>query len=135
MNQFTLKIFLILTSLIQSVLWIAGLLLADVQLVILAIIIVIVILPVIYRYRNNISELFQRNDKIMEDERTQLINEKSSTLTLGVLIGTIIYAGVFIVTLRNVYPQLLVAGYTLLITALFGLIITIMSRTYYNRRY
>lgn len=135
MNQFTLKIFLILTSLIQSVLWIAGLLLADVKLVILAIIIVIVILPVIYRYRNNISELFQRNDKIMEDERTQLINEKSSTLTLGVLIGTIIYAGVFIVTLRNVYPQLLVAGYTLLITALFGLIITIMSRTYYNRRY
>lgn len=135
MNQFTLKIFLILTSLIQSVLWIAGLLLADVKLVILAIIIVIVILPVVYRYRNNISELFQRNDKIMEDERTQLINEKSSTLTLGVLIGTIIYAGVFIVTLRNVYPQLLVAGYTLLITALFGLIITIMSRTYYNRRY
>ena len=80
--------------------------------------------------------MFQRDkDKIVEDERTQLINEKSSTIALGAFIGTIIYVGLIIVSLRNVYPQFLFTGYVLLITALFGLILSIISRTYYKRRY
>jgi uncharacterized membrane protein len=136
MNQKTLKIILILASLSQSVLWIAGLILANVGLVIAAIIIVIAILPMFYIHREDITAMFQRDkDKIIEDERTQMINEKSSTITLGVFIATIIYVGLILVALRNVYPQYLVTGYVLLITALFGLIISIISRTYYKRRY
>jgi uncharacterized membrane protein len=136
MNQKTLKIILILASASQSVLWIAGLILANVGLVIAAIIIVIAILPMFYINREDITAMFQRDkDQIVEDERTQMINEKSSTIALGAFIGTIIYVGLILVALRNVYPQYLVTGYVLLITALFGLIISIISRTYYKRRY
>ncbi len=136
MNQKNLRNMLITVSAIQSVLWIAGLIFANVTLVILALIIIIAVLPLVYIHRDDISEMFQRDSsKIVEDERTQLINDKSSTLTLGVLLATIIYAGLIIVSLRNVYPQFLITGYALLITALFGLILSIISRTYYKRRY
>ena len=136
MNQKNLRNILIITSAIQTVLWVSGLILANVTLVILALIITIAILPVVYINRDNITEMFQRDkDKIVEDERTQLINEKSSTITLGAFIGTIIYVGLIIVSLRNVYPQFLITGYVLLITALFGVILTIITRTYYKRRY
>jgi uncharacterized membrane protein len=136
MNQKILRYTLIIASAIQTVLWIAGLILANVALVILALIITISILPVVYINRNDISEMFQRNsNKIVEDERTQMINEKSSTLTFGAFIGTIIYVGLIIISLRYVYPQFLITGYVLLITALFGIILSIISRTYYKWRY
>ncbi len=115
--------------------WVSGLILANVTLVVLALIITIAILPVVYVLRDDIKEMFQRDDKIVEDERTQLINEKSSTITLGAYIGAIIYVGLIIVSLRNVYPQYLFTGYVLLITALFGLILSIISRIYYKWRY
>ncbi|MCE7698674.1 MAG: DUF2178 domain-containing protein [Methanobacterium paludis] len=108
---------------------------ANVTLVVLALITTIAILPVVYIHRNDITEMFQNNDEIVEDERTQLINEKSSTIALGAFIGAIIYVGLIIVSLRNVYPQFLVTGYVLLITALFGVILSIISRTYYKMRY
>ena len=136
MNQKILRNILIIMSAIQTVFWITGLILANVTLVILALIITIAILPVVYIHRDEIKEMFQRDkDKIVEDERTQLINEKSSTIALGALIGTIIYVGLIIVSLRNVYPQFLFTGYVLLITALFGIILTFISRTYYKWRY
>jgi uncharacterized membrane protein len=136
MNQKNLRNILIITSAIQTVLWVAGLILANVRLVISALIIIIAVLPLVYIHRDDISEMFQRDSsKIVEDERTQLINEKSSTLTLGVLLATIIYAGLIIVSLRNVYPQFLITGYALLITAFYGLLISIISLTYYKRRY
>ena len=136
MNQKNLRNILIIASAIQTVLWVAGLILANVRLVISAIIITIAILPTIYIHRDDIAEIFKRDkDKVVEDERTQLINEKSSTIALGAFIGTIIYVGLIIVSLRNVYPEFLFTGYVLLITALFGLILSIISRTYYKRRY
>lgn len=136
MNLKNLRNILIIVSAIQTVLWVAGLILANVRLVVSALIITIAVLPIIYIHREDITEMFQRDkDKIVEDERTQLINEKSSTITLGALIGTIIYVGLIIVSLRNVYPQFLFTGCVLLITALFGLILSIISHTYYKRRY
>ncbi|AEG17741.1 DUF2178 domain-containing protein [Methanobacterium paludis] len=135
MNLKNLKNILIIASAIQTVLWVAGLVLANVTLVVLALITAIAILPVVYIHRNDITEMFQNNDEIVEDERTQLINEKSSTIALGAFIGTIIYVGLIIVSLRNVYPQFLVTGYVLLITALFGVTLSIISRTYYKMRY
>lgn len=136
MNQKNLRNILIIASALQTVFWITGLILANVALVVLALIITISVIPVVYIHRNEISEMFQRDkDKIVEDERTQLINEKSSTISLGALIGTIIYVGFIIVSLRNVYPQFLITGYVLLITAILGVIITFISRTYYKWRY
>jgi uncharacterized membrane protein len=136
MNQKNLRNILIIVSAIQTVLWVAGLILANVRLVVSALIITIAVLPIIYIHREDITEMFQRDkDRVVEDERTQMINEKSSTIALGAFIGTIIYAGLIIISLRTVYPQLLFTGYALLITALFGLILSIISRTYYKRRY
>ena len=136
MNQKNLRNILIIVSAIQTVLWVAGLILANVRLVVSALIITIAVLPIIYIHREDITEMFQRDkDKVVEDERTQMINEKSSTIALGAFIGTIIYVGLIIISLRTVYPQLLFTGYVLLITALFGLILSIISRTYYKRRY
>jgi uncharacterized membrane protein len=136
MNLKTLRNILIAGSAIQTALLVAGLILADVTLIILALIIVIACLPVVYIHRDNITEMFQRDkEQVLEDERTQLINEKSSTITLGALIGTIIYLGLIIVTLRNIYPQFLITGYVLLITAVFGVILNFIFRTYYKMKY
>ena len=136
MNQKMLRNILIITSVIQTILWVAGLILANVTLVILALIITIIILPVVYIHRDEIKEIFQRdNNKIVEDERTRMINEKSSTIAFGAFIGTIIYVGFIMISLRNVYPQYLFTGYVLLIIALFGLILSIISRTYYKWMY
>jgi len=136
MNQKTLRNILITTSAVQTVLWVTGLIFANVTLVLLALIVAMAVLPVVYIHRDNIGEMFQRDkDKVMEDERTQLINEKSSTLTLGALLGTIIYVGFILVSLRNIYPEFLLTGYVLLTTALYGLILNIISRTYYKRKY
>lgn len=118
----------------QSILWVLGLLFANVWLILGAVIIVIIILPLVYRHRTEISGMFQGKN-IMEDERTELINEKSSTVTLGVLIATVIYVGLIIVSLRNSYPDIQLAGYTLFATAVLALIINTISRVYYKRRY
>lgn len=134
MNEKSLKILFILTSMAQSILWVLGLLFANVWLILGAVIIVIIILPLVYRHRTEISGMFQGKN-IMEDERTELINEKSSTVTLGVLIATVIYVGLIIVSLRNSYPDIQLAGYTLFATAVLALIINTISRVYYKRRY
>lgn len=134
MNEKNLKIIFILASMLQSVLWILGLLFANIWFVLAAIIVVLIILPLVYRYKDDISGMFQGKN-IMEDERTELINEKSSTVTLGVLIATILYVGLIIVSMRNSLPELQLAGYTLFATAVFALIINIISRIYYKGRY
>jgi len=133
-NEKNLKIIFILASMLQSVLWILGLLFANIWFVLAAIIVVLIILPLVYRYKDDISGMFQGKN-IMEDERTELINEKSSTVTLGVLIATILYVGLIIVSMRNSLPELQLAGYTLFATAVFALIINIISRIYYKGRY
>lgn len=134
MNEKSLKILFILASMVQSVLWILGLIFANIWFVIAAIIIVLIILPLVYRHKNDISSMFQGKN-IVEDERTELINEKSSTVTLGVLIATILYIGLIIISMRNSFPDLQLAGYTLFATAVFALIINVISRVYYKRRY
>lgn len=134
MNEKSLKILFILASMVQSVLWILGLIFANIWFVIAAIIIVLIILPLVYRHKNDISSMFQGKN-IVEDERTELINEKSSTVTLGMLIGTILYIGLIIISMRNSFPDLQLAGYTLFATAVFALIINVISRVYYKRRY
>jgi len=134
MNKRSLKITFVLASVVQSVLWIFGLLFANIWFVLAAIIVVLIILPLVYRHRDDISTMFQGKN-ILEDERTELINEKSSTVTLGVLIATILYVGLIIVSLRNSFPDLQLAGYTLFATAVFALIVNTISRLYYKRRY
>ena len=136
LSIFESGLFIKILSVFITALWIAGLLLANIYIIILAVVFLIALSTVLYIHRDNLKEIFQKDSNaIVEDERSQLINEKAATMTLGVLIAVIIYTGIILVALRNSYPQFLQAGYTLFIVALFCFILYFSSRIYYSRKY
>ena len=136
LSIFESGLFIKILSIFISGLWIAGLLLANIYIIFLAVLLLIALGSVLYIHRDNLKEIFQKDSNvIVEDERTQLINEKAATMTLGILIAVIIYIGIIIVALRNSYPQLLQVGYTLFLAAFFCFILYFSSRAYYNRKY
>jgi uncharacterized membrane protein len=136
LSIFESGLFIKILSVFITGLWIAGLLLANIYIIILAVLFLIALSSVLYIHRNNLKEIFQKDSNvIVEDERTKLINEKAATMTLGILIAVVIYAGIVIVALRNSYPQFLQAGYILFIVALFCFILYFTSRAYYTRKY
>lgn len=120
----------------STALWVVGLILGNIYLVVLAIVILIIIIPVVYSKRDKLDEMFKgKDDLIIEDERTHLINEKASNMAFGISLGIIFYVGVAIVALRNSYPQLTLAGYTLFAVTALVLVIYFLSTVYYNRKY
>lgn len=117
-------------------LWIAGLVMGNIYIIILAIILLMALSTVIYIHRDNLKEIFRgHSEVIVEDERTQLINEKAATMTFGVFMAVIIWWGIVLVALRNSHPQFLEVGYTLFLAALFCFILYFASRIYYSRKY
>lgn len=136
LSVFESGLFIKILSVFESVLWIAGLILANIYLIILAFVILIAILLILYPHKDNLKEIFQGDSNvIVEDERTQLINEKSATMTLGIFIAVVTYVAIIILALRNSFPDWTLTGYTLLGSALFCLIIYLISRAYYSRKY
>ena len=136
LSIFESGLFLKILSVFITGLWIAGLILGNIYIILLAIILLIALGVVLYIHRDNLKEIFQKDSSvIVEDERTQLINEKAATMTLGILIAVIIYAGIIILSLRDNYPQFLQAGYTLLVVAIFCFILYFTARVYYTRKY
>lgn len=125
-----------ITSGFITALWVVGLILGNIYLVALAIVMLVVIIPVIYVKRDKLDEMFKgKGDLIFEDERTHLINEKASNMALGISTAVLIYVAVVIVALRNNYPQLSMAGYTLFAVVAFYLVVYFLSRQYYGRKY
>lgn len=136
MNLQRLGMILKITSGFVTALWVVGLVIGNIYLVLLAFIILLMVIPVIYVYRDNLKEIFQGDPTvIVEDERTQLINEKAATMTLGISVAVLIYVAVVVIALRNSYPQYTPVGYALLVSAAFSLFIYFLSRAYYNRKY
>jgi len=136
MNLKTQGKILMIISAFESGLWIAGLLLANVYIILLAIAVLLLILPVVYVKRNNLEEMFKgKSDMFIEDERSQFINEKAANMTLGILIAVVFYAAIILVALRDQYPQFLDIGYTLFIIAALCLVLYFLSRFYYGRKY
>ncbi len=136
LSIFDSGLFIKILSVFITGLWIAGLLLANIYIIILAVVLLIALGTVLYIHRDNLKEIFQKDSKIIvEDERTQLINEKAATMTLGILIAVMIYAGIVIVALRNSYPQFLQAGYTLFLASILCFILYFTSRAYYTHKY
>lgn len=136
MNLHYLGIFLKIVSGFITALWVLGLILGNIYLVLIAIIIIIIIIPIVYYYKGSLKEIFQGDSEIIiEDERTQLINEKSATMALGLSTAVIIYAAIVIVALRSTYPQFTMIGYTLFTVAAFSLVIYALGRLYYTRKY
>lgn len=68
------------------------------------IVLMITLIPTI-RYYKELDKFFKsRNGEIIEDERTQYIDERASLPAFGSVMGIIIYAAIAIFTLRNIYP-------------------------------
>ncbi len=129
-------LFIKILSVFITGLWIAGLVLANIYIILLAIIFLSAEGIILYINKDNLKEIFQSDSTvIVEDERTQLINEKAATMTLGILIAIIIYAGIIIIALRDVYPQFLQSGYTMFAVGIFCFILYFSSRFYYTRKY
>lgn len=125
----------ILSALITG-LWIAGIILRNINVIILALVLLAALSTVLYIHRDNLKEIFQgEGSVIIEDERTQLINEKAATMTLGILIAMVIWVAIIIFAIRDNYPQYLPVGYTLLGVAIFCFLLYISSRAYYTWKY
>lgn len=136
LSIFESGLFLKILSVFITGLWFAGLVLANIYVVILAIILLSALGIVLYINRDHLKEIFEGDSTvIVEDERTQLINEKASTMTLGILIAVMIYAGIILFAIRSSYPQFIQAGYTLFAVAVFCFILYFSSRAYYSRKY
>jgi len=131
MNLKTIRIILTAASGLGTVLWVSGMILANAALLML-----VVIIPVAYSNRNNMKEIFQGKDAaIVDDERTQMINERASNMTMGVYLAAMLYIAVIIVTMRNVYPQYTVVGYAIFLSLIFALVLYAFARWYYTRKY
>ena len=129
-------LFIKIFSVFITGLWVAGLLLANIYIILLAILFLIALSAVFYIHRDNLKEIFQADSQvIVEDERTQLINEKAATITFGIFVAVIIYVGIILIALRDSYPQYSQAGYTLFSAAVFCFILYFTSRAYYSRKY
>jgi len=136
LSIFESGLFLKILSVFITGLWVAGLILANIYIVLLAILLLMALCVVLYIHKDNLEEIFQKDSKVVvEDERTQLINEKAATLTFGIFVAVIIYVGIIIVALRDSYPQFLQAGYTLFLAAVFCFILYFASRAYYTRKF
>jgi len=136
LSIFESGLFLKILSVFITSLWISGLILANIYVIILAIILLSALGVVLYINRDHLKEIFQGDSTvIVEDERTQLINEKASTMTLGILIAVMIYAGIILFAVRSNYPQFLQAGYTLFLSVVLCFVLYFTARVYYNRKY
>ncbi|MDP3623806.1 MAG: DUF2178 domain-containing protein [Methanobacteriaceae archaeon] len=125
-----------IVSVFVTGLWVAGLVIGNIYLVLLAILIVVVEIPIVYIKRDNLKAMFQESDgKVVDDERTQFINEKASSMTLGIFIAVIMYVAIILLALRNSFPEWTLSGYTLIASAVSCLLIYGISRVYYSRKY
>jgi len=137
METKTLVIITITGSSITTLLWVLGLIFARFDLFVLAIIISLMSLVLLKnKYLGQISEFFsKKNGEVVDDERSQYIEAKSSTLSFGALIAVSIYSAVAIFTLRNIYPQYIDLAYPFLAIIVIGLIANMITKAYYKRRY
>lgn len=126
---------IILSSLV-TLLWILGIIFANFNLFIISMIVLMITLIPTIRYYKELDKFFKsRNGEIIEDERTQYIDERASLPAFGSVMGIIIYAAIAIFTLRNIYPQYTSMSYAFFFTAIIGIIIFLISRIYFKRKY
>lgn len=126
---------IILSSLV-TLLWILGIIFANFNLFIISMIVLMITLIPTIRYYKELDKFFKiRNGEIIEDERTQYIDERASLPAFGSVMGIIIYVAIAIFTLRNIYPQYTPMSYAFFFTAIIGIIIFLISRIYFKRKY
>jgi len=136
MESKTVVIIATILSSIVTLLWVLGLIFANINLFILAMIVLAISIYPAIKYFKDITEYFKkRNGEIIEDERTKHIEARATLPTFALILVVSIYAGIAIFTLRNIYPKYVNLAYPFFIIAILGLITYTISRTYYKRKY
>jgi uncharacterized membrane protein len=80
--------------------------------------------------------LARKQEKIIVDERIQLINEKASTITLNIFILSSSALGFILLGLDNIgYAELSQLGFNLLYSACALMILNLIFGSYYRRKY
>jgi uncharacterized membrane protein len=80
--------------------------------------------------------LASKQQKIIVDERTQLINEKSSTMTMRTFVAGASLLGFILWGLDYIgYAELYPLGFTLLYSACALMILNMIFGSYYHRKY
>lgn len=83
-----------------------------------------------------LSYIYKKNTKeILYDERIIKISEKSSQSAMTLFSVSIAVVGLFLLTLRDIYPDYTQAGYTLSFAAVALLVLYNLFYMYYNIRY
>lgn len=132
----TIAIIATILSSIVTILWILGLIFADINLFILSMIVLVIAILLAIKYFRQITEFFRkRGGSVVDDERTQYIEEKASLPAFAAVIAVSIYSAIAIFTLRNIYPAYTNLVYPLVIIAVIGFVVYIISSEYYKRKY
>ena len=97
MNSKTLVIIISMISIVASILWVIALITANIKIFVISLVLVIINLIIAFKNLNSIKEYFNSNflsGRFQEDERTDFIDSKASTATLGISVATIIYVAI-----------------------------------------
>ena len=83
-----------------------------------------------------ISYIYKKStDEILEDERITKVSEKASRIAIVVFSVSIAFIGMFLIILRNEYPDYTQAGFTLSYAAVALLMLYYIFYGYYNKKY
>ncbi len=83
-----------------------------------------------------ISYIYKKNtDEILEDERIIKVSEKASRIAIVLFSISIAFIGMFLIMLRNDYPDFTQAGFTLSYAAVALLMLYYIFYGYYDKKY
>lgn len=117
-----------------TLLWILGIIYTNVYLYIISIILTILLCIIVIENSEKFEDLFsKRNGLKVEDERTKLIDLKSSQASFGFMIGLLGFLAIGIFTLRNSNPEYLGYGYLIIILIIIQILIFAIAKEYYKK--
>ena len=83
-----------------------------------------------------ISYIYKKNtNEILEDERIIKVSEKASRIAIVLFSISIAFIGMFLIMLRNEYPDFAQAGFTLSYAAVALLMLYYIFYGYYTKKY
>ncbi len=83
-----------------------------------------------------LSYIYKKNtNEVLYDERIIKISEKASRIAMTLFAISIAFIGLFLITLKDAYPNFTQAGFTLSFAAVALLVLYYIFYGYYNNKY
>jgi len=124
-----------LTFICLCIIWFIGIFYADLKFFIIGACILTFLSIFVYKNQENLKILRNKDGTALDDERNQFIKSKAGYNSFEIMMAIIVFAGVCILTLRNIYPEYINIAYTLFLITVFGFTINRISLIYYKRKY